>query len=189
MSPRMGPALSFLLFAAALAVAARPSLAEDGADLILRHGVFYPVEPPAKVEGSLAVRGGRIVYLGPDAGAEALRGPRTRVIDLAGRAVTPGLIDAHSHLGGLGEALEEVDLVGVATYEEVVRRVREAAARLPPGAWVRGRGWDQKTAGPRSSASPTHEALSTRRSPQAIPFGSSGSTAMPPCSTPGRWRS
>ena len=81
-----------------------PPYAEDSADLILQHGVFYPVQPPGRVEGSLAVRGGRIVYLGPDAGAARLRGPKTRVIDLAGRTVTPGLIDAHSHLAGLGQA-------------------------------------------------------------------------------------
>ena len=80
------------------------------------------------------------------------------MIDLAGRAVTPGLIDAHSHLVGLGEALEQVDLVGAATYDEVVRRVREAARALPAGAWVRGRGWDQNRWPDKRF--PTHEALS-----------------------------
>ncbi|HVF61627.1 MAG TPA: amidohydrolase family protein [Thermoanaerobaculia bacterium] len=122
---------------------AAAATAEDGADLILEHGVFYPVEPPGRVEGSLAVRGGRIAYLGPDAGAAPLRGPATRVVDLAGRAVTPGLIDAHSHLAGLGARLAQVDLAGVPTYEEVVRRVRAAAVAIPAGGWVRGRGWDQ----------------------------------------------
>ncbi|HEV2852794.1 MAG TPA: amidohydrolase [Thermoanaerobaculia bacterium] len=131
---------------------------EDVADLILRHGVFYPVQPSGRVEGSLAVRGGRIVYLGSDAGADKLRGPKTRVIDLAGRAVTPGLIDAHSHLVGLGEALQQVDLVGTTSYEEVVRKVREAASRMPAGAWVRGRGWDQNDWPEKRF--PTHEALS-----------------------------
>jgi predicted amidohydrolase YtcJ len=120
--------------------------------------VFYPVQPPGRVEGSLAVRAGRIVYLGPDAGADKLRGPKTRVIDLAGRAVTPGLIDAHSHFGGLGQALEEVDLVGTASYGEVVRKVREAAAKMPAGAWVRGHGWDQNDWPEKRF--PTHEALS-----------------------------
>ncbi|MDP9122934.1 MAG: amidohydrolase family protein, partial [Acidobacteriota bacterium] len=105
--------------------------------------MFYTVEPPARIEGSLAVRAGRIVYLGSDAGVVALRGPHTRMVELAGRAVTPGLIDAHSHLLALGAALAEVDLGGAPTYDEVVRRVREAAARLPAGSWVRGRGWDQ----------------------------------------------
>jgi predicted amidohydrolase YtcJ len=135
--------MPLLLAVLALVVFALPSLSEDGADLILKHGVFYPVEPPAPIEGSLAVRGGRIVYLGPDAGADALRGPKTRIVDLGGRAVTPGLIDAHSHLLNLGESLEEVDLTGAATYQEVIARVRAAARDLPPGAWVRGRGWDQ----------------------------------------------
>jgi len=143
--------LGFAL-AGALLATAHPSPAEDGADLILVHGVFYPVEPSGRVSGSLAVRGGRIVYLGDDAGALALRGSATQVIELSGRAVTPGLIDAHSHLKGLGAALDQVDLGGAASYEEVVRRVREAAAAgrhggdagdHRPGDWVFGRGWDQ----------------------------------------------
>lgn len=135
--------LPLFLLVVALAVAGRPSYGEDGADLILKQGVFYPVQPAGRVEGSLAIRAGRIVYLGPDAGAERFRGPKTRVIDLAGRAVTPGLIDAHSHLAGLGEALSQVDLTAAPTYDEVIRRVREAAAKVPAGTWVQGRGWDQ----------------------------------------------
>jgi len=162
MLPRFAPFLGFVLLGAVAFTAPKLSCAEayreDTADLILSHGVFYPVQPPGRVEGSLAVRGGRIVYLGSDTGADRLRGPKTRVIDLAGRAVTPGLIDAHSHLAGLGEALEQVDLGGAATYEEVVRRVREAARGLPAGSWVRGRGWDQNRWPEKRF--PTHEALS-----------------------------
>lgn len=146
-----------LMIAALLAASAGPSYAEDGADLLLQHGVFYPVQPSGRVEGSLAVRGGRIVYLGPDAGAERFRGPQTRVVDLAGRTVTPGLIDAHSHLLGLGQALSEVDLTGAPTYDEVIRRVREAASRVPKGSWVRGRGWDQNLWP--GQQFPSHEAL------------------------------
>jgi predicted amidohydrolase YtcJ len=158
------------LLAALAAATAGPSLAEDGADLLLQHGVFYPVQPPGRVEGSLAVQGGRIVYLGPDAGAGRFRGPRTRVVDLAGRTVTPGLIDAHSHLLGLGRALAEVDLTAAPTYDEVIRRVREAAARVPQGTWVFGRGWDQNlwpgqqfpSQEPLSSAVPDHPVWLTR---------------------------
>jgi predicted amidohydrolase YtcJ len=168
--------------AGALLGTLRPSLPEDSADLILVHGVLYPVAPPGRVVGSIAVRGGRIVYLGEDAGALALRGPATQVIELAGRAVTPGLIDAHSHLGGLGAALDQVDLGGAATYEEVIRRVRLAAGSAggagdaggagaggsgtpggrPPGAWIFGRGWDQNRWPDKSF--PDHHALS-----QALP--------------------
>lgn len=132
-----------LVLLAGLGLAAPVTYGEDAADLILTQGVFYPVRPAEPVEGSLAVRDGAIVYLGDDAGAEALRGPETRVVDLAGRAVTPGLIDAHSHLVDLGAALTRVDAVGTTSYAEVVERVAAAAAELPPGTWVRGRGWDQ----------------------------------------------
>jgi len=135
----------------------RSSGPEDGADLILRHGRFYPVSSPGAVEGSLAIRDGRIVYLGDDAGAMRLAGDATETIDLAGRTVTPGLIDAHSHLSGLGAALVQVDLVGAGSYDEVVRRVAEAAADAGDGAWVRGRGWDQTTWA--DKAFPTHQAL------------------------------
>jgi predicted amidohydrolase YtcJ len=141
-----------------LAAAAVPSYAEDTADLILQHGVFYPVQPPGRVEGTLAVRAGRIVYLGSDAGAAPLRGPKTRVVDLGGRTVTPGLIDAHSHLVELGQSLFSVDLIAAPTYEEVVRRVREAASKVPPGTWIYGNGWDQNRWP--GKAFPTHEALS-----------------------------
>jgi predicted amidohydrolase YtcJ len=155
---RIAPLLGFLLLGAVLVAAPKLSYGEDTADLILSHGVFYPVQPPGRIEGSLAVRGGRIVYLGPDDGAGRLRGPGTRVIDLAGRAVTPGLIDAHSHLAGLGESLEAVDLTGAASYDEVIRRVREAARALPPGAWVSGHGWDQNRWPEKRF--PTHQELS-----------------------------
>ncbi|MGH9381207.1 MAG: amidohydrolase [Thermoanaerobaculia bacterium] len=142
----------------AWAATSSPSRAEDAADLILRDGRFYTVATPEVVEGSLAVRDGRIVYLGASDGADALVGPETEVIDLAGRAVTPGLIDAHSHLSGLGAALAQVDLVGAESYEEVIERVAAAAAKAPPGAWIRGRGWDQNDWPVK--AFPSHAALS-----------------------------
>ena len=121
----------------------RTSHAADTADLVLRHGVFYPVQPATRLEGALAVRDGRIAYLGDDAGVVPWIGGDTQVIDLGGRTVTPGLIDAHSHLEGLGAALESVDLRGAASFDEVIRRTAEAATKLPVGAWVDGRGWDQ----------------------------------------------
>jgi|CXWL01.1.fsa_nt_gi predicted amidohydrolase YtcJ len=141
-------ALPMLALLAASPLAAASST--EDADLLLTHGVFYPTAdgqpaegvPPA-VHGALAVRDGRIVFLGDDVAAAKLRGAATHVIDLAGRAVTPGLIDAHAHLAGYGDELGRVDLAGTASYSEVIARVTAAARQVPAGTWIRGRGWDQ----------------------------------------------
>jgi predicted amidohydrolase YtcJ len=159
-----------LMGVACLAAATVPSFAEDAADLVLRNGAFYPVSVAGRVEGSLAIREGRIVFLGPDSEVQQFLGPGTEVLELSGRAVTPGLIDAHSHLLGLGAALSQVDLVGTASYEEVVERVRAAAREVPAGDWIEGRGWDQNdwtetdfpVHGPLSRAVPDHPVWLTR---------------------------
>ncbi len=157
MNRRSAPIILSIVLAGVSAVAS-PSFAEDAADLVLRNGVFYPVSRPGSVEGSLAVRGGRIAFLGSDSELAGWIGEGTEVLDLGGRAVTPGLIDAHSHLIGLGRALSEVDLVGTSSYEEVIDRVRAGAAQLPAGEWVNGRGWDQNDWAVREF--PNHRALS-----------------------------
>jgi predicted amidohydrolase YtcJ len=151
-----------MLLAATVAVGT-PSAAQDAADLVLRHGTVYPVSGPAIADGAVAVRGGRITYVGPDAGVAAHVGSATQVVELRGRAVTPGWIDAHSHLSGLGASLEITDLRGLQSFEGVVEEIRQAAAKAPPGTWVLGRGWDQNdwpanAAGERPM--PTQEELS-----------------------------
>jgi predicted amidohydrolase YtcJ len=120
---------------------ARPESAP--ADLILEGGVVVTLDDARPRASALALRDGRIVAVG---GAEEMRpltGPGTRKIPLAGRAVVPGLTDAHVHVEGLGTALERLDLVGAASLEEALARVAEAAKKAPAGEWLLGRGWDQ----------------------------------------------
>ena len=104
-----------------------------------------PVATAAVAPGptALAIRDGRVLALGSDAAIEALAGPRTGRVALRGATVLPGLTDAHLHVESLGASLEQLDLVGVASLAEARARVREAAAALPAGAWLQGRGWDQ----------------------------------------------
>ena len=71
------------------------------------------------------------------------RYPRAKRIDASGKAVIPGLIDAHGHLMGLGYALMRVDLVGARDKAEVIARLRDYEKNLPAGAWLLGGGWDQ----------------------------------------------
>jgi len=78
--------------------------------------------------------------------------------DLPGAFVAPGLIDAHGHLLGLGGLLDEADLVGATSYQEVIARAVAKATTLPKGSWVIGRGWDQNDWP--EKAMPSHDALS-----------------------------
>ncbi|HEY0137831.1 MAG TPA: amidohydrolase, partial [Nannocystis sp.] len=102
----------------------------------------------------LATRNGRVLDLGEPTALTRLQGPRTRVLDLAGGLAVPGLTDAHAHLLGLGAVLEQVDLRGAASVDEVVARVKQHA---PESGWVLGRGWDQNLWP--GAAMPTHDAL------------------------------
>jgi hypothetical protein len=71
------------------------------------------------------------------------KAPGAAVHDANGATVVPGLIDAHAHLMGLGFALMQADLVGARSKAEVLQRLQAFAAKLPDGAWLLGRGWDQ----------------------------------------------
>ena len=92
---------------------------------------------------AVAVDAGRIVFVGSDDDATRFRGNRTRVIDVEGATVLPGLRDSHVHIEQLGAALERVDLVDVTTEEEAVRRVEAWSADVPAGQWIIGWGWDE----------------------------------------------
>ncbi len=91
---------------------------------------------------AVAIRGDRIMWVGREDGAMAWRGANTRVIDLEGATVIPGLHDSHGHVGELGAAINKVDLVGVRTAAEAIARVRRVADTAPAGTWILGQGWD-----------------------------------------------
>jgi predicted amidohydrolase YtcJ len=128
------------------------------ADLIVTNARIYTSDVNRPVAEALAVRGGRIAFVGSNRGALALAGPRTERLDLTGRTVIAGMVDAHAHLLGLGQALRTVNLVGTRSYDEVIARVVERAKTARPGEWIRGRGWDQNDWA--DTRFPTHAALS-----------------------------
>jgi predicted amidohydrolase YtcJ len=91
---------------------------------------------------AVAVRGGKIVFAGSNRNAERHKGPATRVIDLKGATVLPGIIDSHVHIVELGQSLSRIDVRGLQTEEQTVSRVREAAEKAPAGQWIEAYGWD-----------------------------------------------
>jgi len=129
--------ISLAVFAV-LALAASAHAAEVPADLVLRNGYILTQDAAHPHAHSVATRGGFIIALDD---VDKLIGPKTRVVDLHGRAVVPSLTDAHAHLAGLGFAAAMVDLRACTSADDCVAR---AAGKKPTrGDWTLGRGWDQ----------------------------------------------
>jgi predicted amidohydrolase YtcJ len=132
-------------------------LAAQPADLVVVNARVYTADDARPLADAFAVRDGRVTFVGSSREARALAGSGTRVLDLAGRTVIPGMVDAHAHFSGLAQTLSSVDLMGVPSYPELIERVKARAATLPKGAWVEGRGWDQNQWA--DGQFPTHDAL------------------------------
>lgn len=142
------------------ACTARP----EPATLVLRGGLVLTMDPARPRAEALALRGDRIVAVGADREVARFVGPETEVIELAGKTAIPGFIESHGHLLNLGEVRLNLDLEGTRSWDEVVARVGEAAAKAEPGTWILGRGWHQskwdRPPEPSVEGYPFHDALS-----------------------------
>lgn len=101
-------------------------------DLILVEGKVITVDEAFSIARALAVREGRIVAVGTTEEIEALAGPATRRVDLAGATVTPGFVDGHPHLYGM----EDVALTGVESIQDIVAVIEREAERREAGEWI-----------------------------------------------------
>jgi len=127
------------------AVGAAPAFAADGgADIILRGGTIRPL-PGAPVCSALAIKGGTVLAVGDDSALSGLKTGFTKVVDLGGRTLLPGLIDPHCHTLLASLIFELLDDVGFAKYptrEKVVAHLKEVAASTPKGQWIVGSNFD-----------------------------------------------
>jgi hypothetical protein len=113
----------------------------EAADLVLVGGPVWTGDPALPLADAVAVRGDRITAVGADAEVRHHIGPLTRVIDLAGRLVTPGFIDAHTHLENAIDWSFQVRLIDVDDQTAMVDRLRQRAATVPAGFWITGGDW------------------------------------------------
>jgi predicted amidohydrolase YtcJ len=134
---------SFRITAVALTVlgSAACTRGERQADLVLRGGMVYTVDAARSWASAVAVRGGRIVYVGSDSLPAGLVGPGTEIVELGGAMVLPGFQDAHVHPIGSGVELVECHLHELTTAAAVLDSIRACAAAHPERPWVRGSGW------------------------------------------------
>jgi predicted amidohydrolase YtcJ len=135
--PRLSSLLCLLLFGMLVSCEKR-----NHADIILHHGRIYTVDSAFGIVEAMAIRDGAVLALGKN--EDILKTFTTdSQIDLHGRTVYPGFIDAHSHFMAYGRGLFEVNLYGCKSWNEAIARVKDFAAQHPGEAWIHGRGWDQ----------------------------------------------
>jgi len=113
------------------------------ADIIVTNATIYTVDPAQPTAEALAIRDGKFLAVGRTAEIEAHRGPQTRILDLGGQTVLPGLCDAHIHFTYYAVGLNRVDIFEVPTLAELLARVKAKAVETPSGGWVVGWGWNQ----------------------------------------------
>ncbi len=137
------------------------------ADMVITGARIYTADSQRPLASALAIKNGRIVYVGDDASKHL--GAGVRHIDAHGAAILPGLIDSHVHMEALGDELETFDLRNVRSVAEICEIVRKATAGRKAGEWIRGRSWDQThwggqfpTAGDLTKAAPNHPVYLTR---------------------------
>src|SRR5580693_8267473 len=111
-------------------------------DAIFYNGKIITVDSGFTIAQAFAVSGDKYVAVGTEAAIRPLAGANTRLIDLKGSAVTPGLSDNHDHLYNSAKVMRGIDLVGATSTAEVVRRLKDGLAKAKPGDTVFGSvGW------------------------------------------------
>jgi predicted amidohydrolase YtcJ len=141
MRPRVWTGALLTLLAAALLIPAAASAANKPADTVFKNGYIYTVNPGERTAQAVAVRDGRIVYVGSNQGANAFVGPSTKVVKLGGKMMLPGFIDSHMHASMTVSSLYSVLLYGLTSVDEYVAAVAEFAAANPDMDVIRGQGW------------------------------------------------
>src|SRR6266542_3191027 len=111
------------------------------ADTVFKNGNIYTVAERQPKAEAVAVKGDRIIFVGSNREAEKYLGSNTRVVDLHGNTLLPGLTDAHHHLAGVGLREMTLNLEGVTNLQDFLTKVKARVDQAKPGAWVTGRGW------------------------------------------------
>ena len=112
----------------------------NDADLIIENGTIYTMNDLNPIIEAVAVKNGKIIGLGSKNHIKSFESKNTKILDLKGYTMTPGLIEGHGHFMGLGYSKMRLDLSTVANYNELVDMVADAVSNAKPGEWILGRG-------------------------------------------------
>ncbi|MFM7769523.1 MAG: amidohydrolase, partial [Bacteroidota bacterium] len=114
------------------------------ADLIIHHANVYTVNTNQPKAEAVAIKDGKILFVGSTTAAMGYAGNLTEVIDAQGKFLMPGFIEGHGHIHGMGASLVNLNLMKAKNWEEIVSMVANAAKKAKPGDWIIGRGWHQE---------------------------------------------
>ncbi len=135
------------------------------ADMVISNGIIYTMDDFNPLAEAVAIRDGKIIAVGSEYAVGSYIGSETKVLDLNGKTMVPGLIEGHGHFMGMGYAKMRLDLSTVNNYDELVDMVADAVIEAEPGEWILGRGWHQSKWDPEPvplvKGFQTHEKLST----------------------------
>jgi predicted amidohydrolase YtcJ len=135
-------ALIFVIAILSFAALSPSNAQVEFADIVFTNGNIYTVNEEKPRAEAIAVKYGRIVFVGSNEAAKKYEGKKvTRVIDLKGATVVPGLADAHYHFSGVGFREMNLNLEGTASLEDFLAKVKARVDKAKPGEWVTGRGW------------------------------------------------
>ena len=110
-------------------------------DRIFVNGNIYTANERQPHAEAIALKKDRVAFVGSNADAEKLAREKTRVVDLGGKTVVPGLTDSHCHIFGIGEREMRLNLEGTNTLDDLLAKVKERVAQSEHGKWITGRGW------------------------------------------------
>jgi predicted amidohydrolase YtcJ len=132
----------FLIVVSVLLISLIPAQQSvQSADIVFKNGNVYTVNDKEPRAEAIAVKADRIVFVGSNAAAAKYVGQNTRVIDLKGNTVLPGLTDSHQHLSGVGFREMTLNLEGTTSLDDFLAKVKARVEQAKPGEWVTGRGW------------------------------------------------
>lgn len=123
-------------FGAAIALLGSAVIAADAPDLIVHHAKIVTADHAFSIREAMAIRDGRIVALGPNDEVLKARDDRTRVVDLAGRTVLPGLMDSHTHPSGAAMTEFERPIPDFETIQDVLDYIAARAREAREGEWI-----------------------------------------------------
>lgn len=160
MKTRIPPFVS-VLAAVALAACSQPA-PQGAADVVFTNANVYTVNEAQPRAEAVAVKGNEIVYVGDAAGAQALVGPDTEVIDASGRTILPGFVSAHDHLIASAWTNAGVQIYDAKDKADALAKIRTYAEAHPDHPVVKGIGWDKNMLDGLPTAKDLDEAVSDR---------------------------